>query len=231
MTEQIPTQPLTDTTLESSINEALNPNPTINNETENSNVKTETENENAKAPTHTPTSDTTTEPVQNTNDDLSVSNDGVFTQTQVDEIVQKRIAREQAKHQSILENEIAKVKTETQTELENQILQLKTNYETVKQQLEQPTFNSEVSVTALKHGTQPDQIEAFTKLITVNDVTNDEGKIDPTLVEEQVQAVISKYPGLATPPAVGGNVATNVNHEPLSLADAIAKRMNNNQTM
>lgn len=147
----------------------------------------------------------------------------LFTQEQLDAIMQKRVSREQEKAQQRTEQAVADAKKEADTrvaEAQNQLSQ-----EQAKAQA--AAFAALVTVEAVKNGVTPDNVEAFTRLVPADTVVGEDGTVDKGKVAEAIKTVLGQFPGLAHQPPKGvGGVPQSASETPaLTLAQAIGKRL------
>lgn len=146
----------------------------------------------------------------------------VFTQDQLDAIVQKRVARE--KEQSS-EQVAAAVKAE-QDKANQQLEEANRQLSAAQQAAQNVAFASAVTIDAVKAGVAAENIEAFARLISIDDVKDEAGAVSGEKVASAVAAVLAKFPGLAgvQQRRVGGVPLSSPETPALSLSEAIAKR-------
>lgn len=152
-----------------------------------------------------------------------VRKETVFTQEQLDAIVQKRVAREK---ENVAEQVAAAIREEQARVAEQLNDASKRAVEAERAALE-VGFASAVTVSAIGAGVSADQVEVFTRLVKLADAVDENGAVSQERVDEAVKGVLDKFPGLTNSGSnrVGGVPLSSSEKPALSLSEAVAKRL------
>lgn len=170
--------------------------------------------------------------VEATTEDKATKGEKTLTQSQVDSIVamEKDRAFKAAKKEAASELEEAKqlAAMSEKEAWEHKLTQAENKVNKATKQAQTIEVGYEIQLAALKAGVPSDQLDAITKLADLSGVRDDDGKLSAEAVSKAVEAVITKYPGLASAPATtapavgaGPSKTDSTPTTPANLFDAI----------
>lgn len=152
----------------------------------------------------------------------------LFSQEDLDKIIQKRLARERRSWEAQLEEEKKRASMSEAERLKAEKEEVETRLTALQTEYSKRLINAEAKLIATELGVKADKMKYLMKLVDLDEVTLDEeGNVDTEELTKSIQAVLDAIPelkgGVAIPKAgaeFNGNVDSS-NQATSSFADVI----------